>query len=169
MEFTAVIAKRRSIRKYRPDPVPEAKLRRLYEALRLAPSGNNQQPFNFIFVRDAALRQQLVTQACHQAYIAEAPVLMVACCEAGHDVDVAIAVDHMILAATDEGLGTCWVAWFERDVAERILGIGDGRKASMLVPIGYADETPEVPPRKPLADLIMLDRYGQRLGSAGPG
>jgi nitroreductase len=165
MELAQVLSKRRSIRKYRPDPVPEEKLRRLYEALRLAPSGNNQQPFSFIFVKDAGLRQQLAAEACHQPYIAQAPVLMVACCDAGHEFDVAIAVDHMILAATDEGLGTCWVGWFEHDVAERILGIGDGKKATILVPIGYADETPDARPRKPLSELIMIDRYGQRLGS----
>ena len=165
MELAHVLSERRSIRKYRPDPVSEEKLRKLYEALRLAPSGNNQQPYNFVFVKDADLRQQLAAQACHQPFLAEAPVLMVACCDAGREFDVAIAVDHMILAATDEGLGTCWVGWFERDVAERILGIGDGRKATILVPIGYADETPDARPRKPMPELIMIDRYGQRLGS----
>jgi nitroreductase len=165
MELAKVLSERRSIRKYRSDAVPEKKLRRLYEALRVAPSASNRQSFNFIFVQDAGLRQRLAAEACHQPFIAEAPVLMVACCDAGGEFDVAIAVDHMILAATDEGLGTCWVGWFEHDVAERILGIGHGKKAVILIPIGYADETPDARPRKPLSELIMTDRYGQRLGA----
>jgi nitroreductase len=164
MEFTKVLSARRSIRKYKPDPVPEEKLQKLYEALRLAPSGSNHQPFNFIFVKDAGLRQQLASQACHQPFVAQAPVLMVECCDAGREFDVAIAVDHMILAAANEGLGTCWMGWFERDVAERILGIADGRKAAILVPIGYADEMPDARARKPLSELVMIDRYGKRLG-----
>ena len=157
MELAQVLSERRSIRKYRPDPVPEDKLRRLYEALRLAPSGNNQQPFNFIFVRDAVLRQQLAAQACHQSYIAQAPVLMVACCEQGRSVDTAIAVDHLVLAAVNEGLGTCWVGWFERDAVRKILHIPDSLEIPILIPIGYTDEHPAARPRKPWETLVSLN------------
>jgi nitroreductase len=159
MDFTKVIAQRRSVRKYKKDPLPERKLRRLYEALRLAPSGGNRQNHCFIFVKDEAKRLQIATQACHQEFVAQAPILMAACCEPGGSFDVAIAVDHMILAAANAGLGTCWVGWFERDIVKRILGVPDSKEVPILVAIGSADEEPPARPRKPLEDLIMTDRY----------
>jgi nitroreductase len=160
MEFMEVIAKRRSIRKYKSDQIPDAKLCKLYEALRRAPSGGNRQDYAFIFVKDEKKRQQIATEAGHQKFLAEAPVLMVAVCEPGGAFNVAIAVDHMILAAADEGLGTCWVGWFEREPVRRILGIPESKEVPILVPIGYPDESPEARPRKPLEELIMVDAYG---------
>lgn len=159
MEFTEVIAKRRSIRKYKSNPIPEAKLQKLYEALRMAPSGANRQEFNFIFVKDEEKRQRIATEAGHQGFIAEAPVLMIAVCNPGGEFNVAIAVDHMILAATNEGLGTCWVGWFEREPVKEILGIPESKEAAILVPIGFPDESPDARPRKSLDELIMVDSY----------
>jgi nitroreductase len=66
----------------------------------------------------------------------------------------------MILAATEEGLGTCWVGWFEREPVRRILGIPESKEVPILVPIGYPDESPEARSRKPLEELIMVDAYG---------
>jgi len=163
MEFVEVIAKRRSIRKYKSDPVPEAKLRSLYEALQRAPSGSNRQDYAFIFVKDEEKRQRIASEAGHQEFLAEAPVLMVAVCQPGRAFNVAIAVDHMILAATNEGLGTCWVGWFEREPVRRILGIPESQEVAILVPIGYPDEAPEARPRKTLEELIMVDEYGHHL------
>ncbi|MDQ1327167.1 MAG: hypothetical protein QG641_447 [Candidatus Poribacteria bacterium] len=160
MEFTEVIAKRRSIRKYKSNPIPETKLQNLYEALRMAPTGANLQDFNFIFVKDEEKRQRIATEAGHQGFIAEAPVLMIAVCNPGGEFNVAIAVDHMILAATNEGLGTCWVGWFEREPVKEILGIPESKEAVILVPIGYPDESPDARQRKSLEELIMIDSYG---------
>jgi nitroreductase len=109
MEFTEVISRRRAVRHYKNDPIPQEVMTRLYEALRLAPSGNNRQPYRFYFVTDAAKRREIVTKACHQKFILEAPVIMAATCERDDAFNVAIAVDHLILAAANEGLGTCWV------------------------------------------------------------
>ena len=159
MEFIEVITKRRSIRKYKPDPVPEAKMRKLYEALQRAPSGSNRQDYTFIFVEDEEKRQRIASEAGHQEFLAEAPVLMVAVCQPGGAFNVAIAVDHMILAATDEGLGTCWVGWFEREPVRRILGIPESKEVPILVPIGYPDEAPEARSRKTLEELIMVDAF----------
>jgi len=159
MEFSQVISARRAIRKYKRDQVPEEKLVKLYEALRTAPSGNNRQPYRFIFVEDEAIRRRIVQEACHQQFLLDAPVLMFAVCEKGRAFDTAIAVDHMILAATDEGLGTCWVGWFERDAVRKILNIPEELEIPILVPIGYADEKPEARPRKSLDELISIDQY----------
>ena len=159
MELTKVISTRRSIRKYKSDPVPERKLRRLYEALRLAPSGANRQNRFFVFVRDAETRKRIAAEAGHQEFVAEAPVLMVAGCEPGGSFDVAIAVDHMVLAATNLGLGTCWVGWFEREPVKRILGIPAAKEVAILVTIGYSNEEPAARPRKAVEELVMLERY----------
>lgn len=159
MEFMEVIAKRRSIRKYKPDPVPEEKLQKLYEALRLAPSGGNRQNYSFIFVMNAEKRKRIVTEAGHQGFLGEAPVLMVAVCDPGNEFNVAIAVDHMILSATNEGLGTCWVGWFEKEPVKKILDIPDSKVPVILVPIGFPDENPDPRPRKPLEQLIMIDSF----------
>jgi nitroreductase len=161
MEFTEVIAKRRSIRKYKSDPIPDEKMQKLYNALRLAPSGANLQDYSFIFVMDEEKRKRIASEAGHQKFLAEAPVLMVAICDPdpGREFNVAIAVDHMILAATDEGLGTCWVGWFEREPVKQILDIPESKEAAILVSIGFPDENPDPRPRKSLEQLIMIDSF----------
>lgn len=156
MEFSKVIASRRAIRAYKSIPVEETKLQKLYRALQLAPSGNNRQPFRFIFVKDAEKRKLIAAKACHQEFLSQPPVLMVACCEKGDSFNAAIAVDHMILAATDEGLGTCWVGWFERDVVRKILDISTNYEIPILVPIGYPDEKPDARPRKAISEIVTV-------------
>ena len=122
VEFSKVIRERRSIRKFRKDPIPDAACQSLREALRLAPSGNNKQPCSFVFVSDQDMRGRIVGEACHQEGFLDAPLIVVACCRRGAGFDCAIAVDHMILAATNEGLGSCWVGWIERDAIREVLG-----------------------------------------------
>jgi nitroreductase len=156
MNFTDVVQTRRAIRKYKKDGVSEEKLQKLYEAIRLAPSGNNHQPYKFIFVKDEAKRKEIASKACHQEFLYDAPVLMIACCEEGRSFDAAIAVENMVLAATNEGLGTCWVGWFERDVVSQILDMPEGMEPCILVPIGYADEVPEPKERKSIEELIAI-------------
>ncbi len=159
MEFSDVLRTRRAVRSYRRDPVPQDKLDRLKEALQLAPSGNNREPYRFIFVLDPAKRERIAREACHQDFIKDAPVIMAACCEKGYSFDTAIAVDHMVLAATNEGLGTCWIGWFERDVVRRILNVPDNMEIPILVTIGYKAVEPEVKPRKPIEELVGIDAY----------
>lgn len=159
MEFDKVIQTRRAVRKYKKNTVPAEKLQKLYEALRTAPTGSNRQPFKFIFVQDQEARKAIVSKACHQEFLYDAPILMVACCEKGKSFDVAIAVDHMILEAVNQGLGTCWVGWFEAEEVRNILGIPKEMDISIMVPIGFADESPDARPRKSIEELISLDRY----------
>ena len=164
MEFKDVISKRRSIRAYRPRGVGRRKLRRLHRALQIAPSAANRQNYRFVFVTDEQRRQRIASEAGHQAFLGTAPVIMVAVCERRGEFDVAIAVDHMILAATDLGLGTCWIGWFERQAVREILGIPKAKAVPIMVTIGYAAEEPKARPRKPLKELIALDAYPK----AGP-
>lgn len=163
MQFRDVIAGRRSIRKYANRRVSQRKLRRLYRALQLAPSAANRQRYRFVFVTDATKRRRICAEAGHQDFLAQAPVVMAAVCDPGGEFDVAIAVDHMILAAADEGLGTCWVGWFEREPVRRILGVPKPKTVPILVTIGYATEQPKARPRKPQSELIAVDSYRRKL------
>jgi nitroreductase len=154
MDFTKVMKARRSVRKYKADPIPDAVLNRLYEALQAAPTANNTQDFQFIFVKDAAKRRELVTKACHQDFLLEPPVIVVATCGKGRAFDVAIAIDHMVLAAVNEGLGTCWIGWYEAGAVREALGLPADLEVPILVPLGYPDENPQARPRKPIEQLI---------------
>ena len=159
MEFTTLIQSRRSIRNYKSTPVPADIVDKLCLALQSAPTGSNKQPFEFIFVKDAELRRRVAEEACHQEHIGQAPLIMVACCEKGQSFNVAIAVDHMILAAANEGIGSCWVGWMEADVIKRILGIPDELEVPIIVPLGYANEEPPAKERKTIDELVKFDRY----------
>ena len=159
MELRDVIAKRRSIREYSKRKVGQAKVRRLQKALQMAPSGGNRQNYQFIFVTDQEKRQQIAAKAGHQQFLFDAPLIVAAVCKPGAEFNVAIAIDHMILVATDEGLGSCWIGWFEHGPVRRILGIPRSQAVPILVTVGYAAETPKARPRKPLAELIATDAY----------
>lgn len=179
MDVVETIRTRRSVRSYLPRPIPSPVLERLRQALRSAPSACNFQPWHFIFVMDADLRRQ-VAQACNdQFWMAEAPVIVVACGFPEHayqhmggygnsvDLDVAIALDHLTLAAVAEGLGTCWVGAFDEQRVRRLLGSPVSAKIVALVPLGYPSSadlnTPlEDARRKPPAEIFSTDRFGQR-------
>ncbi len=156
MDFQDIIAARRSIRAYKPDAVPESAMAKMKQAIQLAPTGNNGQPFKAVFVRNASLRRQIAEKACHQAFIAGAPIIAVMFCKEDHEFDAAIVTDHLVLAATAEGLGSCWVGWFERDAVKALVASPEGMSPCILVPIGYAAEAPAPRPRKSLETLIEV-------------
>lgn len=176
MNVMDAIRARRSVRKYRPDPIPSQLLERMKEALRLAPSACNYQPWTFILVQDAALKRGLAEACRNQSFIAEAPVVVVG---VGHpdraykkmggtgnsvEVDLAIALDHLTLAAAAEGLGTCWIGAFSEEQVKSLLGIPAGLRVVALTPLGYPDKTmpertPPGPNRKPVSELFRVDRY----------
>ncbi len=164
MEFYEVINKRRSIRAYKKDPVEDGKLSRILNAALLAPSAANKQPFSLIVVKDEETRQKL-KDAYSQEWFFTAPVIICACAlpdnawkrndgKAYVDVDVAIAMDHLILAASAEGLGTCWIAAFKPEVVREVLNIPDNMEPLILTPLGYPETIPEPTSRKPLEEMV---------------
>ncbi|MEM3546282.1 MAG: nitroreductase family protein [Candidatus Bathyarchaeia archaeon] len=173
VDFYEVVRTRRSIRSYKPDPIPDDVLMRILEAARIAPSGSNRQPWKFILVKNEELKKKLAV-ACHdQTFIAEAPIIIVAC---GYNihwnrgeymgdlsmlVDVSIAFTHLILAARAEGLGTCWIGSFSNDKVKKLLGIPEDVNVVAITPLGYPkDQGFEEPgPRKPLSEIISIDRF----------
>jgi nitroreductase len=177
MDVLTAIKNRRSVRQYSAQPIPTGMLERMRQALRFAPSASNFQPWHFIFVTDAGLRRQIAQAAFGQQWMADAPVTVVAC---GHpeqaykhmggvgnsvDVDVAIALDHLTLAAVADGLGTCWIGAFDEQAVKRLLDVPASVKIVAMTPLGYP-ATPElnrpVPEncRKPPTEIFSADRYG---------
>ncbi|MEO0004613.1 MAG: nitroreductase family protein [candidate division WOR-3 bacterium] len=171
MEFYDVIRRRLSVRAYKPDPVPEEVLMRILEAARLAPSAKNYQPWRFIVVTDEKIRQELVPACRGQSFIAQAPVVICACAIENEawkgmggywsaaEVDVTIALEHIILAATAEGLGTCWIGAFIEAEVKRVLQIPEGVKPVALTPVGYPAQEPKPRPRKALEEIVCYNRF----------
>jgi len=173
VDFYEVIRTRRSIRSYKPDPIPDDVLKRILEAARISPSGSNRQPWKFIIVKNEELKRKLA-EACHnQMFIAEAPIVIVAC---GYNIhwnrgeymgdlsmliDVSIAFTHLILAARAEGLGTCWIGSFSNKKVKEILKIPEDVNVVAITPLGYPKDEHfgEPGPRKPLSEILSIDKF----------
>jgi len=169
MDVLEAIAKRKSIRAYKTTPVPEDKLNKVLEAARLAPSGANRQEMKFVVVKDQKTRARLSEATGGQKHVAQAPVVIAAvstdpekmmiCDVPGYPVDVAIAIDHMTLAAFDLGLGTCWIGAFNQEKVKSILSIPDKCKVVQLLTLGIPDEEGRPKDRKPIEQIVCYDKY----------
>jgi nitroreductase len=162
------IQDRRSIRAYSTKKVEEEKLNQVLEAGRLAPSANNLQNVNFIVVKDQEIRSKMVDIAGTQDFLKDAPVILVGfgepgdamrCGEQAYTIDVSIALSYMMLTATELGLGTCWLANFDQNKIKGILSIPSNMQVVAMSPLGYAAESPEQKPRKPLEEFVLFDKY----------
>lgn len=169
MEFNDLIKKRYSVRAYKPDPIEDEKLNFVLEAARLAPSAANRQPFHLIIIHTEG-RQAELQRIYHRDWFTQAPLLVCACGIPRQgwlrydnrlfmDVDVAIMMDHLILAATDVGLGTCWVASFNIQAARELLALPDEVEPLIFTPLGYPADQAGVKTRKSLTDLIRYERW----------
>jgi nitroreductase len=169
MEFYDVLRKRRSIRKYKSTPVEQDKIDRMLEAVRLAPSAKNFQPWHFLVIRGENARRAL-GEAYPREWFTEAPVLICVCGEPAKawvrrdgksylDVDAAIAFEHLILAATAEGLGTCWIGAFDAAAVKRALGLPEGIEPIAMTPLGYADEEPRMYSRRTIAEFVHSEKW----------
>lgn len=162
MEFKEVVRRRRSIRKYKDAPVPRRSILKVLEAARLAPSAGHRQPWHFIVVQDRETIGKLVGGRRWAA----APVVIVGVADAEASPnwcfnDLAIAFEHIVLAATDLGLGTCWMGLMYRDAEiKELLGIPDQLKVVAMTPLGVPDETPAPKARKSLDEIVSWERYG---------
>lgn len=171
MSILKVIKERRSVRRYKADPIPDDILQRVLDAARFSPSGKNLQPWKFILVQDESLKQRLAEASVRQIFIAEAPIVVVACgfpdrcySQMGNymkswPVDVAIAVEHLMLQAQEEGLGTCWIGAFEEKDVKSILDVPEGVRVLALTPLGYPDENPVPRGRKSMEEIVSYDYY----------
>lgn len=166
MEFMEVIRRRRSIRKYKRDSISEEKLTNILEAGRLAPSGGNRQPWRFIVVEKKTTRERVAEAANNQTWIGEAPVVIVGCYASISGVpsvkcvrDTAIAFEHIVLAAINEGLATCWVGAFDERKIKDILKIPSETSVLAIAPMGYSAGEPRPFSRKRLEEIVSYDEY----------
>jgi nitroreductase len=169
MEFSELIKKRYSVRAYKPDPVEDDKLQQVLDAARLAPSATNRQPFQLIVIHTAG-REAELRRIYHRSWFSQAPLVICICGlperawvrrdgQNYYHVDVAIAMDHLILAATDLGLGTCWVAAFDADAAREVLGLPDDVEPVAFTPLGYPADQPGPKERKDLSELVRYESW----------
>ncbi len=169
MNVHEAIKERRSVRAYQDKPVPEKVLTKILEAARLAPSARNRQAWKLVVVREAQIRKKLVEAANNQQFVGEAPVVIAAVgltpndimrCDIPTDpVDVAIILDHITLAAVEEGLGTCWIGSFFQDKVREVLGIPSSYKVVELMTLGYPADSPRPKSRKPLNEIVFYEKF----------
>jgi nitroreductase len=171
LTFAELIRARYAVRAYRPDPVPDELLAQVLEAGRLAPTASNRQPIGIVVVHTAG-RETDLGRIYNRAWFSRAPLVVCVCTIPGEawarvkfdgrnyaDVDAAIVMDHLVLAATELGLGTCWVAAFDPAAAREVLALPDGVEPLLFTPLGFPADQPRARERRPLAELVHLERW----------
>lgn len=182
MEVLTAIQERRSVRKYKSKPVPEEILNEILDAARLSPSWANTQTWRFIVVKDQQVKQKLQetmrpVNPCREAFL-QAPLVICMVCQKGVSgcrqgepltnkgdtwfmFDAGIAMEHLVLAAWDHGLGTCHVGLFDAAKADEILAVPEGYSTVEMTPLGYFETPPDARPRKPLTEIVYLNTFGE--------
>ena len=164
MKFKEVLEKRRSIRKYKGTPVPKEKILQILEAARIAPSAGHRQPWHFIVVED----KEAIKKLAKSEWAAGAPVMIVGLADLEASPgwcinDLGVAFEHLVLAATDLGLGTCWMGQSNREeLVKSLLDIPDNFKVVALTPVGVPDKTPPPKERKSLNSIVSWEKYGSK-------
>ena len=169
MDFSELVTIRGSIRGYKPDPVEEEKLLSVLEAARIAPTAHNNQPFRLIVIHTQG-REEGLAKIYGRPWFTQAPIVI---CIVGVPsegwvrqdgenymlVDVAIAMDHLILAATNLGLGTCWVGAFNPEAAREFLNLPEDVVPVAFTPLGYPNAEPREKVRKTLNELVKYENW----------
>lgn len=163
MDVMEAIKTRRSVRRYLNKEIPSELLNELLEAARVAPSASNRQDWQFVVVRDPAVRRQLA-EAAGQSFIATASVIIVgvstnpkrimSCEVPAYAVDLAIATTNITLVAAARGLGTCWIGAFDQRRVKETLGVPLEFKVVLLLPVGYPDDSPRPKIRKSMDEVV---------------
>jgi len=169
MDFTDVIKIRRSIRKFQPDKIPVDVLKRLLEAARLAPTWANKQGVRYVIIDDPIVIEQ-VGDGIGQKWTKTVPMLIVAFIspkDSGENingmkyypVDGAICLHQLILAAVNEGLGTCWIGFFDEEKVKSTLNLPNEARIIGITPLGYSRYEPREQNRLPLEKIVFYNRY----------
>ncbi len=169
MEYSALIRERHSVRAYRSDPVEDEMLAQVLEAARMAPTAANRQPFQLVVIHTAGRKQDLM-RIYPRDWFTQAPLVICACGVPSQgwvhrdgktywEVDVAIAMDHLILAAANLGLGTCWIAAFDRQAARDVLGLPNDVEPLLFTPLGYPADKAGPKMRKSIEQLVRYEKW----------
>lgn len=167
MHFSELVKARYSVRGYKPDKVEQDKLDAVLNAANLAPTAANRQPIRIIVARTANRKEKL-RQVYHRDWFVQAPLVICACAVPAEAwtrkfddvnyaiVDATIAMDHLILAAAEQGLGTCWIAAFDPRAVHEVFNIPDDWQPVALTPLGYPADVPKEKKRKPLDEIVAF-------------
>ncbi|MFC1871937.1 nitroreductase family protein [Chloroflexota bacterium] len=167
--FLELVKKRYSVRAYKSIPVEDEKLYQVLEAASLAPTASNRQPFQLIVIHTAG-REEELRRIYNSSWFIQAPLVICACGVPNqawirkdgknyYEVDVAIALDYLILAASDLGLGTCWIAAFDPKATRDVLRLPDDVEPIAFTPIGYPDDQPKNKSRKTVDELVRYEQW----------
>jgi nitroreductase len=177
MTIKEIIEKRQSTRKYKPDAVSRDLVMKCIEAAHLAPSACNAQAWKFVIVEEPGLRMQIADAADSigmNKFVAQAPIIIAVVLERANvtsaigstikgkdytQMDLGIAVEHICLQATELGLGSCIIGWFNEGTVRKVLHIPFTKRVPLLVTLGYADDEQRVKKRKKIADIYSINKY----------
>jgi nitroreductase len=173
MELSEAIKGRKSIRVFKKQNVPEETVEKLINAASWAPSAGNIQPWEFVIVRKPAVKKKLAQAALNQAFVEEAPVVIVVCANEkrssmGYGLrgetlyciqDTAAATQNILLTAYSLGLGTCWIGAFNENEAKEALQAPEGIRPVAIIPVGYANEAPSQRIRRPLSQIMHYEIF----------
>lgn len=172
-DLVEAIEQRRSVREFKPDPVPDATISRIIGCALMAPTAGNVQPWRFWVVKRAEVKAALARAAYGQEFVAAAPVVVVVAAEPkrsaakywkrGSDLyciqDTAAAIENMLLAVVAYGLGACWVGAFDEDAARCALGLSEDVRPVAMIPIGYPKRDPagkRPRPQRPWEEVVTV-------------
>ncbi len=169
MEFLELVEKRYSVRAYKPDDIEDEKLNTVLEAARLAPTAANYQPFQIIVMHTKG-RENELNRIYPAEWFVQPPIIIGICAVRSEawtrkdgknftDVDAAIVMDHIILAGTSAGLGTCWIGAFDSEAAKDILNLPEGVEPIIFTPLGYPADEPGTKKRKDLSELVRYEHW----------
>ncbi len=176
MDIIKALQERRSVRKYKTDPVPEEKIKSVLEAAQMAPSWKNKQCWSFIVVRDPGRKENLadslpVSNPAREAIGQTAPVVIVLCADTrasgdkdGKDyymLDAGLAMQQLMLAAYAEGLGTCWVGLFDEGKASEVCSVPSEYRVVAMTPLGVPEKVPAPRPRKEMTEFVYAEEWDQ--------
>ncbi len=165
MEYFELIQKRYSVRSYKSDPIEDEKLQKILEAARLAPTAANRQAFKVVVIHTRGREEQLKKIYGRDWFVLAPMVVGIFSIPRKNwvrsdgrnysDVDAAIVADHIILAATELGLGTCWIGAFNAAAAREVVGLGEGFEPVVFIPLGYPESPGPQKVRKSLDELVV--------------
>jgi len=169
--FLEIVEKRKSIRAYKDIMVEKEKLDYVLEAFRKAPSAKNLQPWKLVVITDKNIIRDLAVACKNQTFISEAPIVIVACAKEeeaygmmggylnSYPVDIGISLEHLILAATEQGLGTCWIGAFNEKAVKDVIGAPENVRVVAATPLGYPDEQGRERNRKSIENIVSYNKY----------
>lgn len=163
MNVKDAIANRFSVRRYGRETIPYEHMETLFKALQLAPSANNGQNWEFIFVSDPDLKWRLIPACFNQRFVGECPYFIAALSDPRfkwHQVDIAISLTNFTLQATELGYGTCWVGAFDESMVKELLGVPREKKVVVCMTFGIPAASPLPKWRKEIGEFIFHDKYG---------